>query len=954
MINHGYLLKKMIQFNNLIRKNFILFFYWGAKPLKRYFIRAMNKIMKVVVITNPRQDTYRLYYNQALSYKNHHLEIVNWWNSVNGLFKHPTLPSPSQIFKNFSGRTFKVPVVHKPPWHFVNYLNDSIEVLGGRDDKLLSLLAQYLNFKFLYFDPPDRNQGSSVLENGSFEGVLGLIGKRKAEFFLGDVTLTLERLNVVEFSFITLADSVAFVTHAPSRLNEALALVRPFHWQVWPPIIATLLVSGPILYILIAWSNAWRPRIIIRSHSRLFFDCCWFAITLFFKQTGREPSSSNKCRIFVIILSFSATYIISDMYSANLTSLLAKPGREKSINNLVELEEAMMQRGYKMYVEKLSSSYSLLENGTGLLGRLWKMMTNNQDSYVIDTVEEGVKLVSNSKDIAFVAGRETLYFDIQRFGAKNFHLSEKLNTAYSAIAFQIGCPYIENFNKILISIFEAGILTKMTAEEYGKLEKHKSTDDDSDDSQLTTNEVETTKGGNTLDDNEKLQPISIKMLQGAFYLLFIGCGFSVIIFAFEIAYHRQRYNIKRIKRYLTRRFRRIMRKIRYRYRKLRRAMTRTNNSDAFRIQYSMMRTSGIWPEENSTIIYKIKCIISWTFTLLLLLSMVLEVIYHIRDFEKLSDTLYIMFTMAATVTKMGSFSYEKKTFLKILKLLKDPLFVSYPQHLDHYMAETVKNSIFIANLYRYLVGCCIVMFMVYPLLDNKPLPFPFPFDLGSYTYYMYALQIVGVGIAAWNNSSMDTLTTSIMGITSAQLDILCKKLVHIRDSIRGNHSGLNTELIVINRLKECVKHHNVIIRLVNYTERVFTLGLFAQFGTSVIVICTTVFPIAMASRITTQFTMLLNYLAILMCQLFIYCWYGNEIILKSIQVGEACYQFDWYTVGKSARIYLFIMMERSKRPLIITTMKFSNLSINSYKSILQWCYSGLMLLLKMYREEPEV
>lgn len=56
---------------------------------------------------------------------------------------------------------------------------------------------------------------------------------QKAEFFLGDVTLTLERLNAVEFSFLTLADSVAFVTHAPSRLNEALALVRPFHWQVF-------------------------------------------------------------------------------------------------------------------------------------------------------------------------------------------------------------------------------------------------------------------------------------------------------------------------------------------------------------------------------------------------------------------------------------------------------------------------------------------------------------------------------------------------------------------------------------------------------------------------------------------------------------------------------------------------------------------------------------------------
>lgn len=49
---------------------------------------------------------------------------------------------------------------------------------------------------------------------------------------MGDVTITYERSRAVEFSFLTLVDSEAFVTHRPSKLNEALALVRPFHWQV--------------------------------------------------------------------------------------------------------------------------------------------------------------------------------------------------------------------------------------------------------------------------------------------------------------------------------------------------------------------------------------------------------------------------------------------------------------------------------------------------------------------------------------------------------------------------------------------------------------------------------------------------------------------------------------------------------------------------------------------------
>lgn len=79
-------------------------------------------------------------------------------------------------------------------------------------------------------------------------------------------------------------------------------------------------------------------------------------------------------------------------------------------------------------------------------------MNANQESFLVDSVEDGVQMVKEQSNVALMAGRETLYFDIQRFGANNFHLSQKLNTAYSAIALQIGCPYIKNFNQMYVRI----------------------------------------------------------------------------------------------------------------------------------------------------------------------------------------------------------------------------------------------------------------------------------------------------------------------------------------------------------------------------------------------------------------------------------------------------------------------------------------------------------------------
>lgn len=139
--------------------------------------------------------------------------------------------------------------------------------------------------------------------------------------------------------------------------QKQIKTVHYINAQVWPAIGITLIVSGPIMYAIIALPNLWQPRFRVRSHGRLFFDCFWFTSTIILRQSmslfciiiiiptlvclilaAKEPSQSNKARLFTILLSVSATYVISDMYSANLTSLLAKPGRGKTTKILSKFE----------------------------------------------------------------------------------------------------------------------------------------------------------------------------------------------------------------------------------------------------------------------------------------------------------------------------------------------------------------------------------------------------------------------------------------------------------------------------------------------------------------------------------------------------------------------------------------------------------------------------------------
>ncbi|XP_063360892.1 ionotropic receptor 40a [Cydia amplana] len=526
--------------NNLIHRTILYLFYWSYGPVSERFLLTLSEAMRVAVVTNPRPGVFRIYYNQATPHQIHHLSLVNWWSGT--LYKSPVLPPADKVYHDFKGRVFRVPVLHAPPWHFVKYNNDStVNVTGGRDDKLLSLLAKKLNFRYEYYDPPERSQGTGISENGTLKGTLGLIWKRKADFFLGDVSMTWEGLQAVEFSFLTLADSGAFLTHAPAKLSETLAIIRPFQWEVWPLVCATLLVTGPALWAVIAAPSLWRKG--RKNQLELFSNCCWFTTSLFLRQSSsKEPSSTHKARLVAVLISLGATYVIGDMYSANLTSLLARPAREAPIGTLQALEDAMRYKGYELVVERHSSSLAILQNGTGVYGRLARLM-RRQRVQRVRSVEVGVRLVLARRRVAVLGGRETLYYDTERFGAHNFHLSEKLYTRYSAIALQIGCPYLDTFNHVIMSLFEAGIIAKMTMDEYKNLPEHSRRSDPVSESDQDSSEPKdstgTTSQTQQVESTKGLTPLSLSMLRGAFCLLGIGHLLAAIALAVEIQLHRR-------------------------------------------------------------------------------------------------------------------------------------------------------------------------------------------------------------------------------------------------------------------------------------------------------------------------------------------------------------------------------------------------------------------------------
>ncbi|XP_050528961.1 ionotropic receptor 40a-like isoform X4 [Daktulosphaira vitifoliae] len=302
--------------------------------------------------------------------------------------------------------------------------------------------------------------------------------------------------------------------------------------HVWPLLVVTVVLAGPILYLLIVSTVENRHGDGRRRSTGLFWKCAWWSVTVFLQQAAVIPSDNCKIRFVAGLLIVSATYVIGDIYSASLTSILARPPKESPINTLDELSKAMRDSGLQLLVEVQSASQAMLENGTGVYETLSELV-QRQREYLIGSTEKGMQLVRDNKHYAVIGGRETFYYDIKRFGAQHFHLSEKLNTRYSAIAFQRACPYIETFDNVLMRLFESGILSKITEEEYQKLnDKLMST---------TAKEiaVEPVLEGSAADilekdDDRHKIAMSMKTLQGAFYLLAIGSVLAGLILLIEV------------------------------------------------------------------------------------------------------------------------------------------------------------------------------------------------------------------------------------------------------------------------------------------------------------------------------------------------------------------------------------------------------------------------------------
>jgi hypothetical protein len=86
-------------------------------------------------------------------------------------------------------------------------------------------------------------------------------------------------------------------------------------------------------------------------------------------------------------------------------------------------------------------------------------------------------------------------------------------------------------------------------------------------------------------------------------------------------------------------------------------------------------------------------------------------------------------------------------------------------------------------------------------------------------------------------------------------------------------------------IHNCNNFYNLFFRYSKKLNDTLSIIIFVQFVISMLVLCSSVYLLSKMKIVSLQFMSLMLYLSCMLYQIFLYCWYGNEIILQ-VNVGR--------------------------------------------------------------------
>ncbi|RVE41858.1 hypothetical protein evm_013502 [Chilo suppressalis] len=399
---------------------------------------------------------------------------------------------------------------------------ESSERLAGNDRyegfciELIDKLANLLHFNYTFVEQEDRDYGKYDNKTKQWTGMMRrLMDDPEIDFAITDLTITAEREEVVDFTttFMNLGISILFQRPQPPE-PEVFAFLLPFSNGVWLCLGLAYVGTSLLLYVVgrlcpEEWQNPY-PCVdepLALENQFTLANALWFNLGAILLQGSEIAPVAYGTRAVASVWWIFAL-VITNAYTANLATLLAKKTSTELIHDVTEL--ANNEFGITYGAKAGGSTYTFFEHSQN---PMYQKMFEEMNKQKLPTSNDiGIEKVM-TENYAFFMESTSIEYTIER-NCEVTMVGENLDSKGYGIAMKKNSTYRHAMNLAMLNLQEKGVLRDMKHEWW--TQKHGG-------------------GACQVPDEHESQKLSMASFLGLFLVLVVGCVAGVVLSCCDLA-----------------------------------------------------------------------------------------------------------------------------------------------------------------------------------------------------------------------------------------------------------------------------------------------------------------------------------------------------------------------------------------------------------------------------------
>lgn len=469
-----------------------------------------KKILNVIVLVLANRDHHTLdiyswFPYQSPTGKCGKIRAVDlteqWIMNKDGYFSRNVSLFPTKIPNDLGKCPLTVTTFPFPPF-IIPGRHANLSYEGGFEIRLLEFIADTLNLSVVYRSPPPGLWGHK-LENGSCTGMCSDLTLDRADIGLAGTVL--EKDTIIDMDFTVSHGSLGFKWVVPCArpYPRWKSIMRVYSLAAWLFIFMTILLAAVVLTCLAKCGD--QEVSAYKTLTGCLF-CSW-AVVLGV-SAGSAPVSGSVRYFFILWVWYSLA--INTLFQTFVTSYLIDPGLQKQMESVNDVLESGVQYGFHPDLNA-----NLLDESDELLTEIVHHRQPCND------VERCTERVAERGDFATISNHHRIqYLNTYKHLDENGKallctFGDNVMLKFKTFYLPQGSPLLDHCNRVVRAALQAGLV-----EHWWQ-------------SELVTSRIKAASI-RAISPLDNYSVMILTYLQSAFYLLVVGYGVSLLVFAGEL------------------------------------------------------------------------------------------------------------------------------------------------------------------------------------------------------------------------------------------------------------------------------------------------------------------------------------------------------------------------------------------------------------------------------------